>query len=108
MTTLDRDLNLNETLMSLLTREDRISVKPFARVPALLDLPAIQRAPASVSDVSSSRGPAGGVDLSEGCLITKTIKYTHQLAHWVNAVRNKFADSRLIVRRRFMDGYRQG
>jgi hypothetical protein len=27
-----------------------------------------------------------GVDLAEGCIVTKTIKYTHQLAHWINAV----------------------
>jgi len=91
----------------MLTKEARISVKPFARVPALLDLPVIQRAPASVFDVSSSRGSTGGVDLSEGCLITKAIKYTHQLVHWVNAVQNKSADSRLIVSRRFMDGHWQ-
>ncbi|KAF5373473.1 hypothetical protein D9615_009468 [Tricholomella constricta] len=65
-------------------------------VPALLDLPVIQRTPASVSNISSSPGLDGGVDLSEGCLITKAIKYTHQLAHWVNAVPDKFADCRLI------------
>ncbi|KAK2464686.1 hypothetical protein APHAL10511_003262 [Amanita phalloides] len=78
--------------MSLLTKKDRISVKPFARIPALLDLPPIQRASASVSNVSSFRETGGGVDLSEGCLLTKSVKYTHQLAHWVNAVRDKSAD----------------
>jgi len=94
--------------MLLLTGEDRISVKPFAKVPALLDLPAIQRAPASVSNVSSSRGSTGGVDLAqEGCLITKAIKYTHQLAHWVNAVRNESGDCHLIVSSRLMDAHWQ-
>jgi hypothetical protein len=91
----------------MLTGEDRISVKPFARVPALLDLPAIQRTPASVSNVSSSRESTGGVDLAEGCLITKAIKYTHQLVHWVNAVRNESEDCHLIVSSRLMDGHWQ-
>ena len=36
--------------MSLvLTEEHRLSVRPFAAVPALLDLPEIKRGPASVS-----------------------------------------------------------
>jgi hypothetical protein len=30
----------------------------------------------------------GTVELEEGCLITKSVKYTHQLAHMVNAVRS--------------------
>ena|SRR5271170_5047741 len=74
--------------MSLLTPSGQISVKPFANVPALGDLPAIRRARGSVSGVSSRRGIDGGVDLAEGCMITKSIKYTHQLAHWVNAIRH--------------------
>jgi hypothetical protein len=72
----------------MLTKDHRLTVKQFAAVPGLLNLPAIQRAPASVSNEPSFRGVDGGVDLSEGCLVTKSIKYTHQLAHWVNAVRN--------------------
>ena len=75
--------------MSPLSRQGRISVKPFASVPPLGDLPPIQRAQASVSNVSSHRGVEDGVDLSEGCFVTKTLKYTHQLSHWVNAVRNE-------------------
>lgn len=74
--------------MSLLTQSGHISVKPFAKVPALGDLPEIQPAEGSVSNVSPRPGINGGVDLAEGCIITRSIKYTHQLAHWVNAVRN--------------------
>ncbi|KAF8809017.1 hypothetical protein BYT27DRAFT_7284830 [Phlegmacium glaucopus] len=73
--------------MSLITRRGRISVKPFASVPSLANLPSIQRAQASVSNVSS-RCRVEGVDLSEGCLVTKSIKYTHQLSHWINAAQN--------------------
>ena len=39
--------------MSRLTEEHRLSVKLFAAVPALLDLPEIKYGPASVSNVSS-------------------------------------------------------
>jgi hypothetical protein len=75
--------------MSLLTNEHRLSAKRFAAVPALLDLPEIQREPASVSNVSSrSSIMRGGVDPEEGCLITKSVKYTHQLLHMVDAVRS--------------------
>jgi hypothetical protein len=83
--------------MSLVTNEHRITVKKFAAVPALLDLPEIQRLPGSVSRASSWRGEGDGVDLAEGCLLTKTVKYTHQLAHWVNAVRD--GDPTEVVRR---------
>jgi len=71
--------------MSLLTREGRITVRAFAAVPTLVDLPEIQQAPGSVSNVSSFRGAGGRVDLAEGCILTKSVKYTHQLVHWVNA-----------------------
>lgn len=71
--------------MSLLTKEHRLSVKPFAAVPALLDLPEIKRG-ASASNVSSCLSSMGGsVDLEEGCLITKSVKYAHRLAYMVNA-----------------------
>jgi hypothetical protein len=48
------------------------------------------------SKVSSCSGIEDGIDLAEGCLVyltvfvtmTKTIKYTHQLGHWANAVRS--------------------
>ena|SRR5258707_5578492 len=75
-------------MATLLTK--RGNVKPFAKVPALGGLPEIQPARATVSGVSSRRGVEGdpGVDLAEGCIVTKTIKYTHQLVHWVNAVRS--------------------
>ena len=74
--------------MFLVTPEGRFTAKKFAAVPPLLDQPAIQRPSPTVSNVSSLHGLDGGVDQAEGCLITKTVKYTHQLAHWVNAVRN--------------------
>ena len=73
--------------MSLVTKDNRISVKQFAAVPALVGLPAITRPTPTVSSVSSFQGPEGGVDLNEGCMVTKLVKYTHQLAHFVNAVR---------------------
>ena len=73
--------------MSLLTNDSRLSVKPFAAVPALLDLPEIHRQPASVSNVSSRSSVCSDVDLEKGCLVTKSVKYTHQVAHLVNAVR---------------------
>jgi hypothetical protein len=88
--------------MSLVTPEGRFTVKKFAAVPSLLDQPAIQRPSPTVSNVSSLRGPDGGVDLAEGCLVTKTVKYTHQLAHWVNAVRN--GDPTEIVSTQFLGG----
>ncbi len=73
--------------MSFLTEDGQLSVKPFARVLAVLDLPELRRASPTVRGSSSIRRVDGSVDLAEGCLLTKTVKYTHQLAHWVNAVR---------------------
>jgi hypothetical protein len=75
--------------MSLPSHQGHILVKPFASVPSLANLPPIQHAQASVSNVSSHHGVEDGVGLSEGCFATKTLKYTHQLSHWVNAVRNE-------------------
>lgn len=76
--------------MSLLTRQGRITVKAFASVPALANLPEIQQEPCSVSDISSVQSTGGGIiDLNEGCIVTKSVKYTHQLIHWVNAVRDE-------------------
>lgn len=89
--------------MSLITKYSRISVKPFAAVPALGDLPEIQRPSATVSNLSSARGIGEGVDLAEGCILTKSIKFTHQLAHWVNAVRG--GDARAVVSRYLTWGY---
>jgi hypothetical protein len=39
------------------------------------------RPPTSILGVSSFLGLDGDVDLTEGFLITRTVKYTHQLAH---------------------------
>ena len=78
--------NVSST-MAMLTREGRITIKAFAPVPALAGLPEIQQAPCSVSNSESSfRGADGRVDLAEGCILTKSVNYTHQLVHWVNAV----------------------
>lgn len=72
--------------MSLLTRQGRFTVKAFASVPALADLPEIQQEPCSASDISSFQSTFGSIiDLNEGCILTKSVKYTHQLIHWVNA-----------------------
>ena len=62
--------------------------QPFASVPSLANLPSIQSPQTSVSNVSSRRGVEEGVDLSEGCFVTKTLKYTHQLNYWINAVQD--------------------
>jgi hypothetical protein len=90
--------------MSLLTKHGRISAKPFAKVPPLGDLPGISPARASVSNITSNRGvEEEGVDLSEGCLVTKSLKYTHQLAQWVDTVRH--GDPTEVVSREIIDGH---
>jgi hypothetical protein len=84
--------------MSLVTKDNRISVKQFAAIPALAGLPAITRSAPSVSGVSSFQGPEdSGVNLNEGCMVTKVIKYTHQLGQFVNAVRGE--DPSIVVSR---------
>ncbi|RDB27894.1 hypothetical protein Hypma_002215 [Hypsizygus marmoreus] len=84
--------------MSLITKQNRISVKPFATLPPLLEIPAISppTPSVSVSDVSSRWGAetAPGVDLAEGCLLTKAVKYTHRIVSWVDCACS--GDSRLI------------
>ena len=69
--------------LPVLTHEHHITVKTFASVPALGDLPEIQQ-PGSVSKLSPLPG-TGSIDLAEGCILTKSVKYTHQLTHWVNS-----------------------
>lgn len=81
--------------MSPISSRGRLSVRPFASVPSLADLPPIQRAQASVSDASSLPGVEGCIDLSEGCFVTKTTKYIHLLTHWVDATRDE--DIELVV-----------
>ena len=76
--------------MSFVTQQGHFTVKEFASVPPLLGHPAIQRARANVSSL----------DLAEGCLVTKTVKYTHQLVHWINAVHN--GDPTDVVSTRFI------
>jgi hypothetical protein len=73
--------------MSFLGHGNILSVKAFAKVPAVLDLPEIRRETASVSNVSSRHeSMRDSVSLEEGCILTKTVKYTHKLVHFVNAV----------------------
>ncbi|SRR6266404_1241983 len=97
--------------MSFIVNE-RITIKPFAGIPPLkvppgpssadilsIDLTGILRGTPSHSQAGSSRrGIQGGVDLAEGCLVTKTIRYTHQLAHWVSAVRKDVSVRSTVVR----------
>jgi hypothetical protein len=86
--------------MSLLTHEGHITCKAFASVPTLVDLPEIQQQPGTVSNISSLQGPDNSIDLAEGCILTKSVKYTHQLAHWVNAVHS--GDPRGVVSRKLI------
>lgn len=65
--------------MSLVTPRGPFAEKRFAMVPSLLDQPAIQEPSPTPLNVSSFRGRHGGVDLAEGCLITKTVRHTHSL-----------------------------
>ncbi|KAI0298909.1 hypothetical protein BC826DRAFT_997296 [Russula brevipes] len=84
--------------MSLVTKNNRISVEQFAAVPALAGLPAITRSAPSVSGASSFQGPEdGGLDLNEGCMVKKTVNYAHRLVHFVNAVRGE--DPGVVVSR---------
>jgi hypothetical protein len=74
--------------MSRLTHEGRITVKAFASVPALAGLPEIWQQPGSVSNISSLSGldTTSMINLAEGCMLTKSVKYTHQLTYWMNAI----------------------
>ena len=86
--------------MSLPTKAGRLSVKNFARVPQLLALPDIERTSASVAASSRpERETEGVVELSDGCCVTKSIKYTHQLVHFVNAVRGDTSERKETVSR---------
>jgi hypothetical protein len=89
--------------MSLLTPEGRITVRPFAWVPSLADLHEIQQEPCSISDVSSVSVTDGPIDLAEGCMLTKSVKYTHQLTHWVKtACSGDAADAKELVSRKLI------
>ena len=85
--------------MSLITPENRLTVKKFAAVPSVLGLTPIVQ-PGSVSTSSSRRAVGGFVDIDEGCMLTKSVKYTHQLAHWVSAVQG--GDSSAVVSTKFI------
>ena len=78
-------------------------MEPFAQIPALGNLPELQQAPGTVTNVSSLSGTDASIDLAEGCILTKSVKYTHQLIHWVKAVHS--GDSREIVSRKLIKNY---
>jgi hypothetical protein len=80
--------------MARLSSRGRITVKEFASAPAIGNLREIQQAPDADHHVSPYRR---GVHLHEGCFLTKSFMYTHQLAHWVNAVRHEDPHARDIV-----------
>jgi hypothetical protein len=77
--------------MDILTtrKSERIDVKRFPRIPKLLEIPPIERPGSHVPT-------SGGITLSEGCLITKGVNYTHYLTRWVNATRGEAA---VVVRK---------
>jgi hypothetical protein len=72
--------------MSLIIKKDRISVSPFASIPALIGLPEIRRPARPVSIVLSLEGPKPKANLAEGCMVTKLVKYTHKVVFFVNDV----------------------
>jgi hypothetical protein len=44
------------------------------------------------------------VPVAEGCFVTKCVKYTHQLVHWINDVRSgEDQDDQDLVRRCLWD-----
>jgi hypothetical protein len=79
--------------MSMLTPDGRITVRPFSSVPALGELPELRQRPGPLRNNSLRHG----VDLAKGRIVTKSIRYTHQLAHWVNAVRQGGPDASEVV-----------
>jgi hypothetical protein len=83
--------------MSMLTKSERITVERFARVPQMLDPSPIERQPPSMSDVSSVQGKS---DFSESCLLTRSLKHTHEPIYWVDAAEDEFD---VMVRKFFFD-----
>lgn len=74
---------------------------PGDSVPSVvLGLPAIVREPGSVLSSSFRRAVGDVVDIDEGCVLTKSVKYTHRLVHRVNAVWD--GDSSAVVSTKFI------
>ncbi|KAH9961705.1 hypothetical protein BGW80DRAFT_1357980 [Lactifluus volemus] len=73
--------------MSLITKQDRISVRQFAAVPALVGLPEITR---------SARFLSTSIELEEGCMVTKLVKYTHRVGDPGDVVRNIIKDLAIV------------
>lgn len=46
----------------------------------------------------STTSRARNIDREEPCFITKSVSYTHERAHWVNAVRNDPIAKEQVVR----------
>jgi hypothetical protein len=73
--------------MSLITKQDRISVRQFAPVPALVGLPEITRSAQPLSTSTSLQGPECelevDLELEEGCMVTKLVKYTHRVVYFI-------------------------
>jgi hypothetical protein len=81
---LQHTTNLNHRQTHVVSDEKRSYLgQTFCKGPTSINLLGILPAHASVSNVSSNSSGVqeGGVDLSEGCLVTKSLKYTHQLIH---------------------------
>ncbi|CAA7269271.1 unnamed protein product [Cyclocybe aegerita] len=77
--------------MSIFNSRNCLSVAPFSNLPAIYTLPAISRASASVAGSIFASVKSATYDVisrDERCLITKSISYTHERAHWVNAARS--------------------
>ncbi|KAF8957602.1 hypothetical protein BDZ97DRAFT_1924481 [Flammula alnicola] len=77
--------------MSIFNRRKHLSVGPFSDMPAIAGLPAIARPSASVTASVSGSVKSATFDVinrDERCLITKSLLYTHERAHWISAVRS--------------------
>jgi hypothetical protein len=80
------------TQHSMLMKADLLTTKP--------DL-STKHTPSSIPKMSPFPGEDGGVDISEGCLVTKSIKTTHQLMQWVDTIQDDSGKAKEIVREAF-------
>jgi len=76
----------------------------FSKVPAVesWNTPEITPAPHSNGAESvrslSTTSRARNIDREEPCFVTKSVSFTHERAHWVNAVRNDLITKGQVVR----------
>src|SRR6202042_2939583 len=101
----EKKVQVSLHLETTVRKDDSILVKPFTSVPAVLNLPAIQQVQTSVSNPLSCEEDFGYIDLEEGCLVTKCVKYTHKLVYWIDAVES--GDPSIIVSELFLGGHLQ-